>query len=373
MNGKPQQSRITACLIGTVFLLVAMPGCSRKFWREQADHDSYELIAEKMNHPDWAVPRMDITPDPRSRFYDTFDPDHTPLPPGDEAANELLHEVGGWKGYKSWHEFGEAFSVENPHWLDKLTTQDEEATILQTSAEGTVSRQAGLSDLNLGELIELSYIHDRDYQTEVENVYLQALDVSQERFAFDVRYLRSPGASGSTPSLDINGESIPDGRNSVGFGSGLGVSQILPSGAQWALEMTNNTLWVFSGGSASSASAISYSIVQPLMRGAGRKVGLENLTLTERQLLYAVRDLARFRKVFFGDVAGSGGYLGLLQQQQEIANQRDNIQRLERRVEELTILASKGREGQGEVFDETSGNSTSGSLRRFQNFPRPAS
>ncbi|MBD3672622.1 MAG: TolC family protein [Planctomycetaceae bacterium] len=351
MNQHSQQLRLAASLLGTLCLLVVMSGCSRKFWREQADHDSYELIAEKMSDPDWEVPRMDITPDPRSRFYDPFDPDHAPLPPDDAAANEFLHEVGGWKGYKSWHKFGRAFSVENPHWLENLAGGNEENKILQTSAEGTVSRQAELSDLNLGELIELSYIHNRDYQTEVENVYLQALDVSEERFAFNVRYLRTPGASGSTPSYSLNGETVPEGRNSLGFGSGLGISQVLPTGAQWALEMTNNTLWVFSGGSGSSASAISYSLVQPLMRNAGRKVGLENLTLSERQLLYAVRDLARFRKVFFGNVAGSRGYLGLLQQQQEISNQRDNIQRLERRVEELTILASKGREGQGEVFD----------------------
>ena len=93
---------------------------------------------------------------------------------------------------------------------------------------------------------------------------------------------------------------------------GLGISQVLPSGAQWALELTNNTLWVFSGGSASSASALSYSIVQPLMRNAGRKVGLEGLTLSERQLLYSVRDLARFRKEFFSDVTATRGLSGAI-------------------------------------------------------------
>ena len=350
MNFPHSASRIAVGLFSAGLIMVVLSGCSRKFWREQADHDSYELIAEKMTDPAWSAPRMDITPDPRSRFYDPFDPDHEPLPPADEAANELLHEVGGWKGYKSWHEFGRSFSVENPQWLDDLKNKQPEnqSIILQTSSEGIVSREAGLSDLNLGDLIELSYIHNRDYQTEVENVYLQALDVSQERFAFDVRYLRSPGSSGSTPSLDIDGVSVPDGQNSVGFASGLGISQILPSGAQWALELTNNTLWVFSGGSASSASALSYSIVQPLMRNAGRKVGLEGLTLSERQLLYSVRDLARFRKEFFSNVTARGGYLGLLLQIQRLENQRSNIRSLERQLETQIVEASKGRKP-GEV------------------------
>jgi outer membrane protein TolC len=343
MNFPDRSSRITVGLFSAALMLTMLSGCSRKFWREQADHDSYELIAEKMSDPAWTAPRMDITPDPRSRFFDPFDPDHTPLPPDDKAANELLHEVGGWKGYKSWHKLGRSFSVENPHWLDNLIDENskDNSPILQTSAEGVVSQEAGLVDLNLGDLIELSYIHNRDYQTEVENVYLQALDVSQERFAFDVRYLRSPGSSGSTPSLDVDGVSVPDGENSIGFASGLGISQVLPSGAQWALELTNNTLWLFSGGSASSASAISYSIVQPLMRNAGRKVGLEGLTLSERQLLYSVRDLARFRKEFFSDVTGRGGYLGLLLQIQQIDNQRSNIVRLKRQLEALIVLRSQ--------------------------------
>ena len=31
----------------TIVSLVVGPGCSRKFWREQADRDTYDAIAEK--------------------------------------------------------------------------------------------------------------------------------------------------------------------------------------------------------------------------------------------------------------------------------------------------------------------------------------
>ena len=69
--------------------------------------------------------------------------------------------------------------------------------------------------------------------------------------------------------------------------------------------------------------------------GAGRKVVLESLTQQERNVLYAARDVVRFRQEFFTDtVGGTGrGYLGLLAQQQNVRNQRNNVRQLEEQLE----------------------------------------
>jgi hypothetical protein len=104
-------------LAAAVLALVPLPGCSRGFWRQQADQDSYQAIAEHIVDPRWAVPRFDLTPDPRSRFFDPYDPDAAPLPPDDPAAHVYMHWVDGWEGYKGWHKFGDLMSVENPQWL----------------------------------------------------------------------------------------------------------------------------------------------------------------------------------------------------------------------------------------------------------------
>ncbi|HUG19028.1 MAG TPA: TolC family protein, partial [Planctomycetaceae bacterium] len=251
--------------------------------------------------------------------------------------------------------FGQAFNVENPNWLENLLADvGENEFVMQTSIAGVVNQPAALHNLELGQLIELANIHNREYQTEIENVYLQALAVSRERFQFGVRYL----GRGGTPGSSITGTSVPGVTDSLSQRSNFGVSQLLPTGAQWLVELTNNTLWIFSGGNNTTASTISYSLVQPLLRNAGRKVVLENLTQTERDLLYAVRDLARFRKIFFtGIVTGSGGfgpgYLGLLQQHQELANSIGNIKRTERQIEIQTELSSRGlaeEQLQGGVF-----------------------
>ena len=353
-------------------------GCSRPFWRSQADFDTYNLLQKKQMDPRWSLPRTTVDADPRSRFYDPFDPDCAPLPPDDPAASQYMNAVHGMRGYKSWHEFGESMSVENPAWLANFGLapatpyvdyglSDGLTTVSATSPEG-MSRAATtaaaemvptIQDLSLEQAIELANINSRDYQTQVENAYLSALQLTLDQFQFNVRYL---GLGAREPTGTFTNTRLPGGGagriDRSSFGSRFGVSQLLPTGGQWIVEMANNTLWLFSGGNqTNSASVLSYSLVQPLLLGAGRKIVLENLTLSEREVLYDMRTLARYRKLFFADsvAAGQGGnaggggggatisgvtvggttasasgvgFLGLIQQMQQIRNQRDNIQGL---------------------------------------------
>jgi hypothetical protein len=293
--------------------------------------------------PRWAAPRFDVTPDPRSRFFDPYNPDKPPLPPDDPAAHCFMHWVDGWQGYKGWHQFGDLLSVENPQWLANLGLTREALDAPEDLPPGELPQ---LTNLTLQEAVELSLIHSRAYQTQIENVYLAALDVTFERFQFGVRYLGTFGEPEAAGTIRFT----PDGAdfNDAAVGSAaVGVSQALPTGAQWMIELTNNTLWFFSGpNQTSTASVLSYSLTQPLWLGAGRKVVLEALTLTERQLLYAIRDLARFRQEFFTDIVASTpatSFLGLLQSYQLIINQRENLRRLEQQAFKLQSNAERGR------------------------------
>ena len=69
------------------------------------------------------------------------------------------------------------------------------------------------------------------------------------------------------------------------------------------------------------------SFTQPLLRGAFRHVRLENLTQAERNLLYDVRNFARFRRRFYLDTSSS--FLNLLTQVQSIRNAQVNIASLQ--------------------------------------------
>ncbi len=327
-------------------------GCSPTFWADQANADSYEILAEKADDPAWELPRYDVEPDPRSRFYDPYDPNHEPLPPDDPAANVYMHWLQCKKGYKSWHKFGRALSIENPDWLVQYGISPElsaEMAAAGNSLPGT--ELPALEEVTLQEAIDIANINSREYQFQIENLFLSALDLTFGRFQFDVKYL---GVGGQNPQVDLNRRRLSNGTQELDLSSRMGVNQVLPSGAQWAVELANNTLWLFSGSNqTTSVSVLSYSLVQPLLLGAGRKVVLNNLTQDERNVLYQTRTLARFRKIFFTDTVGGGnGFLQLLQQLQVIYNERGNIKRLERQVEILRALSSQKPKVQQERLEE---------------------
>ena len=385
-------------------LLLAVSGCSRNFWRTQADFDALNLLENKQFDPRWQIPRTTVDADPRSRFYDPYDLDCEPLPPDDPAANQYMSWLYGMRGYKSWHRFGESMTVENPQWLENFGLQPDTfhdvfrasdgISAVPVSSLSTAEKDAErlaptIENLTLEQAIELSSIHSRDYQTQLENLFLSALQLSLDQFQFNVRYL---AFGGTKPKGDATLSTTSGGPTSLLFSSQGGASQILPTGGQWVVGLANNTLWLFSGGNnTTSQSLLTYSLIQPLLQGAGRKVILENLTFSERNVLYNTRILARYRKVFFADAVvntGGGststlsgissssgssvqnptvistnagiavapgstvgsssasggnaqGYFGLLYQYQQVLNQRENVALLRGQTERLRELVSQ--------------------------------
>jgi hypothetical protein len=391
-------------VLGSLLLLLTACGCSRSFWRTQADFDGLNLLENKQFDPRWDIPRTTVDADPRSRFYDPYDLDCEPLPPDDPAANQYMSWVYGMRGYKSWHKFGESMSVENPQWLANFGIQPDSFHDVFRTTDGIVEVPMAsvttpekdadrltptIENLTLEQAIELASIHSRDYQTQLENLFLSSLQLSLDQFQFNVRYL---AFGGTKPQGSATYNTTPGGPSSLLFSSQGGVSQILPTGGQWVVGLANNTLWLFSGGNhTSSQSLLTYSLVQPLLQGAGRKVILENLTFSERNLLYNIRILARYRKIFFADAvvntgggstsspsaisASSGssvqnptvistnagiavapgatvgsssasggnaqGYFGLLYQYQQVLNQRENVALLRGQTERLKELVAQ--------------------------------
>lgn len=332
------------CALLTFVLLaplaaISLPGCSRPFWRKQADLDVYNAEMERLADPRWMLPRLDVTPDPESRFFDPHDPDFSPLPPDDPQAHSYMHWVDGWQGYKGWHKLGDRLSVENPAWLLRFGISPDQ---IDPQTGRYLVAPPRIDNLTIQDAVELAQIHSRDYQFEIEDLYLSALAVTFERFQFGVRYL---GIGGNEPRGNVVSDARPGRVGRATADAAIGVSQLLPAGGQWAVELANNTVWLFSGGNqTNSASILSYSLVQPLLINAGRKLVLENLTQAERSLLYQTRELARFRQQLFTDLVGGGGaggstgYLGLIQATQGVMNEEGNLYRIQRQVDLLEAV-----------------------------------
>jgi len=316
-------NRRIAGLLLAMMVLPAFSGCSRKFWREQAEGDTYRAISEKLTDERWQNPRMSLTPDKRSRFYDPYDPDKPPLPPDDPAAHQFMHCVDGKEHFKYWHATGDTVTVENPAWLEPYS-------VLLNSGNPVEGHDlVEIPSVTLKEAVDLTYIHSREYQTQVEDVYLEALALTQQRYFMNTRFAIGDRASGVGGGV-LLGEFPHSGSNTATLQNGLGITQALPAGGTFAIDVLNSITWN-SGHGVGSAPGLGWSLTQPLLNGAGRKVVLENLTQAERNLLYEVRRMARFRQTLFTDVTND--YLGLQQTAQTIRNSENNIRQLQEQIE----------------------------------------
>ncbi len=170
----------------------------------------------------------------------------------------------------------------------------------------------------------------------ISKTSISALDLTQQRYALGVRFL---GIAGNEPFANVTSTTRGSGGTGGISTAAFGVSQLLPSGGQLAVEVANAVTWNFGQGGGISAPLLGYSVTQPLMFQAGRKVVLEPLTQAERQVLYEARTLARFRQTLFVGVTTS--YLNLLLQRQVILNQINNIRQLEEQYERQKALDSR--------------------------------
>jgi len=189
-----------------------------------------------------------------------------------------------------------------------------------------------LQALKLTDVVILATAHNRQYQTEKENLYLQALALTSVRHRYEpnpfARALINYTRDGSDEMVAAEG--------------GLGFSQLLATGATVSAEVAASWVNVLTGGlDGGLAGIFSSSVSQPLLRGAGSKIALENLNQAERDSLYQLRAFSQFRKTFVVSVATE--YYRLLQAQDHLQNARQNYQTLTWVYERMSNLADSGR------------------------------
>lgn len=289
----------TACLAG--LLIPAAAGCTRRHYRLQADNDTYAAIAESTCNPRYAVPEFNVYPDPRSRFYDPTDPDSPPMPPDDPESHRYMECVYGMRGARGWDRFGNLPDVEFPTWR----------AYLEADGEGEV-------EVDLEKVVGLARIHSREFQSQIETLYLSALDVTFERFRFDAQLF-----GGNETNLTLDGPIRGGGDSSsiLATRNALEVQKLYAAGGQLVAGIANSILVQFAGpNSTSRTSLMTFAFTQPLMQFGGRAVILERLTRAERALLSNVRQFERYRQGFYlqlatqrangGGLSRAGGFFG---------------------------------------------------------------
>ena len=322
--------------VWVLFLLMGMVagGCSRTEYRLGADREAYRVIAERNDDSRWSASDYSIDMDPRSRYFDVYDPDKSPMPEDDPVSHEYMKLVDGRKGWEHWSDNGDRKELENPAWRESL------AEYVEVDENGAVK-------LDVDSAVRLAYVHSPRHQVQLETLYLSALDVTEERFRLDTQFF-----GGYDSSYRHNGAYAGE-VNRLGLGGDpmLQARRGLATAGDFLVGFANSFVFEFTSGDSNLASSLAnFSLVQPLLRGAGRDIALEQLTYVERKLLAGLRGYGQFRQGFYTQVTigelgvsgvqrfggstslqsfsgsgGVGGYFGLLRQVQQIRNSEDNL------------------------------------------------
>ncbi len=262
-----------------------LAGCSAGHYQKSADKEAYRLIAEKTPR----VPNMD----PRFTIET-----NAPIP------------------------------------LDGLPLITNTDLSLGQSAQA----EEGARILSLPKALEVAVKNGRDYQNHKEILYLSALDLSLARHRF-------------TPIFSSGGQTgigqQPGAPKQWSSSGNAGMDVLLRSGARIVTDLNETfSRFLLVGPQALLTSSLSGSLTQPLLRGAGYKVNIENLTQAERNLLYALREFVRYRQRYAVDIARS--YYTVLRSRDGLRTAWLSFQAFKRSAELQRALQ---REGRGKLAD----------------------
>lgn len=336
--GLPNTIQRVGSWLGTILLLILVTGCGRRYYLRQADEQTYGTLAEKTADAAWAPPvGFNIRPDPDSRFADSTDPTSPQLP----ATGPRLYKAGFVDAVSS--------SVEPKPILDSASVDSSRSAASSEDSSGTVLRIIPVSPtdweaiplscrqwmlefdsvrreyqqsfnkspseaervaapkLTLPMIMDLALIHSREYQTQKETLYRNSLNLTLERYDYALHF--NPFANRTTPNF-VHDRSSATTVNRLSAPTTLAGSQMLATGGEFVARFANDVLLTFNGPSGFTADVGSQMLLQLSQSFLQHDVVLENLTQAERDVIYAARDFARFRKTFFSDLANR--YYGLL-------------------------------------------------------------
>jgi outer membrane protein TolC len=188
------------------------------------------------------------------------------------------------------------------------------------------------TSLTLEDVLVIASKNNRDYQTAKEDVYLKALALTSQRYQFGLRY----GVGGTiTWSKDEDQENISGDLN-------LNLVKWLAQGAQITFDIVQNYLKYLMGNKTEAfQTVLSLDILQPLFRGAGRRVAQADLIQAERDVVYQIRTFLRYQRSFSVTVAEK--YFNILQSKSSLENYWKNYVYLKQTSDRVQMLAEAGR------------------------------
>jgi len=198
-----------------------------------------------------------------------------------------------------------------------------------------------VTKLTLAECLTVALHNSRSYQTRKEGLYTAALALANSRRGWNFPLLGG-GADAEVNRTVVN----RDGEtNSAAAGAELTLTQQLVHGGVLTLGLGADLVSDLLGwDSTSLGSLLSANFTQPLLRGAWRGLAYEQQYRVERDFVFTVLEFERFTQEFA--VAILAEYYNVLQQRDQLVNEKENIERLKDTLDVTKVLVAGGARSQ---------------------------
>jgi outer membrane protein TolC len=204
--------------------------------------------------------------------------------------------------------------------------------------------------MTLDQALETGIAMNRPYLARKESVFLTALDLTL------VQYRLSPifgaGTDGTYKSDSRNAiaqAGLTDlvATNTFSRNQFASFSRLYKTGARLTADFSQDFLKFLTGNNDVNDSALAVTLIQPLLKGGGTKATLEALTQADRDVLYALRDFANFRREFIVDLVAS--YYAVLLARENAINAHLAYQGFYKNVERDKAMAEENRRTQAQL------------------------
>jgi outer membrane protein TolC len=193
--------------------------------------------------------------------------------------------------------------------------------------------------ISLAKAVEIATEHSREYQSQKESLYLEALRLTLTRHDYAPSWL---GTIDADYAKDLGGEDITTGGQ-------VGVNQtfLWANGVRATGGVALDWFRLLTGDPYTSlGSVLTSTVTAPLLGAGAGLVAWENLTQAERNMLYRIRSFNRYRKTFVVSIISD--YYRVLQQRNSVAIQEASYDRL---VESTNQLRMEVEVGQRPAYD----------------------
>jgi outer membrane protein TolC len=292
-----------------MLLAIVMAGCSTDYYRRSADKEVYRTIESKTPQvwnmdPNFTIEKTNSTP------------------------------------------------------LDQFPVNTNVQDFLGADGEG----ERGARVLNLEDALRVAIQESRAYQSRKEQLYLAALALTLVRHQFTPIFNASVSGTydvqteqAVTIGVDqLTGQAKPIFSDNLVEqqrikGSGvIGASWLIRDVGRVTAALTMDALRFVTGDrTLTTSSQLSATFARPLLRNAGFKMEMEALIQAERQLLYDLRDFARYRKDFTVQIATA--FYATLGGRDAARNSFLNLQSSRKNAERSRALTQEGREKQSDL------------------------